>query len=231
MAWATLAGLPRVLAERGLLGEAAAQLDLTRDTFDGLVAFVMPGDDVYSVAQGASLKRPGGVAHGTAAATIEALDRFIPAPLVGNSSGATVPLSGGVAQLLNTTAAAVNPTAANGAFPSPFARLAFDEKGEVFRRLQTDPTYADTPVELLGGVLIGLVGLIGFSEAPYLHDGAVTEAPLGWKMSGYTAPSDGWDELKGYWRGRRRATGGHRFVRHRHGRPAGRRPRRKPSRA
>jgi hypothetical protein len=214
---AALAGLPRALAERGWLDEAAAiELDLTRDTINGLVAFIAPGDDEYSVAQGVSTNGPGGIAAGTTGAMIEALDGFVPAPLVGGSTGITLPASAAVAQLLNAYAAQVNPAASRGVFLSPFARLSFAEKGEVFRRLESDPAFAGTPVGYLAAVLPAFVAIVAFSDAPVLQDGELTARPLGWRLSSYRGPSDGWNELKGYYGGRRRATNAHRFVRHRH---------------
>lgn len=221
---AALVALPQALAEQGWLDEAAAaELDLTRDTFNGLVAFVTPGDDEYSLAQGVATGGPGGIAAGATPAMIEALDDYVPFPLVGGSTGTTVPASGGVAQLLNSYATQVNPGAARGGFVSPFAGLSFEEKGEVFRRLQTEPAFEGTPIGYVAAVLPTLVALVAMSDAPVLEDGELTETPLGWRLAGYGGVSDGWDELKGYWGGRRRAANAHRFVRHRHRRRRGRR--------
>ncbi|MEA2443606.1 MAG: hypothetical protein QOJ12_898 [Thermoleophilales bacterium] len=59
---AALAELPIVLGRRGLLEQALAQsTDLTTDTLNGLAAFVLPGDDPYSVAQGESHPGPGAI--------------------------------------------------------------------------------------------------------------------------------------------------------------------------
>jgi hypothetical protein len=222
-----LAALPRALAERGWLDEAAAaELDLTRDTLNGLVAFVTPGDDEYSVAQGDSTKGPGGIAAGTTGAMIEALDGLVPAPFVGGSTGTTLPASGAVAQLLNSVALQVNAGASRGGFASPFARLSFAEKGEVFRRLESDPTFEGTPVRLLAGLLPVVVAFLTFSEAPVLEGGRPTGKPLGWLISNYAGPSDGWREFRGYYGGRRSAANAHRYVRHRHRRRRRRRRRR-----
>lgn len=53
---------------------------LSVDTMNGLVAFVVPGLDVYSIAQGASDLTPGGVAAEGAAFMLNALDNFYPVP-------------------------------------------------------------------------------------------------------------------------------------------------------
>src|SRR5205807_881887 len=131
-AGAVLAQIPGFLARRGWLDAAlAAETDLTRDTLNGLEAFVVAGPDAYSKAQGQSSKTPGAIAAKTTDALIELLDRF-----VGTSEGPTLPSSGGVATLLNGFALQVNPAAAGGQFLSPFARLKFAEKIEVFRRFE-----------------------------------------------------------------------------------------------
>jgi hypothetical protein len=204
---AALAGLPQALSERAWLDEAAAaEPDLTRDTINGLVAFVTPGDDEYSVAQGVSTKRPGGIAAGATRALIEALDRSVPPPLVGSVA---------VAQLLNEYAGAVDPAASRGGFVSPFARLSFAEKAEVFRRFESDPAFRGSLVRNRAGLLPSAPAFIAFSEAAVFKDGKLTGTPVGWQIAGYGGPSDGWNEFKGYWRGRRAAADAHRFVRHR----------------
>ncbi|MEA2308774.1 MAG: hypothetical protein QOI65_1060, partial [Thermoleophilaceae bacterium] len=92
---AALAQVPAFLARQGWLEQAlAAESDVTRDTMNALAAFVVPGPDEYSKAQGESSKTPGGIAARTPEAVIELLDRF-----VGTSEGPTLPSSGGVAAL------------------------------------------------------------------------------------------------------------------------------------
>src|SRR4051794_22316902 len=119
--------LAALLDSHGLLPAAQAQsLDLTADTLSGLIAFVAPGDDPYSVAQGERAGGPGGIAAGAVQALIEGLDEYVPADTVGGST--TLPASGGVATLLNHYAERVNPAATGGGFASPFARLSFAEK-------------------------------------------------------------------------------------------------------
>jgi hypothetical protein len=220
--------LPRALAERGWLDEAAAaEPDLTRDTFNGLVAFVTPGDDEYSVAQGVSTEGPGGISAGATGAFIDTLDRALPAPLVGGSTGTTLPASAAVAQLLNNYATQVNPAASRGGFVSPLARLSFQEKGEVFRRFESDPAWEGSSVRYLAALLPAFPAFLAFSEAGVYRNGQLTDTPVGWRISGYGGRSDGWKEFKGYWRGRRAARNAHRFVRHRHRRRRRRRRRRR----
>jgi hypothetical protein len=53
---------------------------LAADTINGLVAFVLPGPDAYSVAQGVSDTAPGGVAADGTNFMLNALDNFYPVP-------------------------------------------------------------------------------------------------------------------------------------------------------
>jgi hypothetical protein len=228
---AALAGLPRALDEHGLLESAyAAEPDLVRDTFNGLVAFIVPGNDEYSVAQGHSTPTPGGIAAGATGALISGLDSYVPAPLTAGASGITIQASGGVANLLNSFALQVNPAPARGGFASPFARLSFAEKGEVFRRLESDPAFADTPFRFVAGILPGFTSFLSFSEAGVFdaRGKRATATPVGWLLSGYGGPREGHRELRGYYRRRRSVRGGHRSLRRTH--PHRRRRRRRGTR-
>src|SRR5207253_297213 len=72
---AALAPLPRVAERLGLLPAASAAAgDVAVDTLRGLVAYVVPGDDVYSRAQGQASRRPGGIAAGAAEGLRATLD-------------------------------------------------------------------------------------------------------------------------------------------------------------
>jgi hypothetical protein len=213
---AVLAQLPGVLRARGMLDVASAQdLDLTRDTINGLIAFVVPGPDEYSVAQGESTAEPGGIAAKGTENLIANLDRFVPAPDIGQGNDATVPLSGAVANLLNATAAQVNPVAAGGPFPSHFARLAFAEKAEVFRRLEATPGDDETSgaLRFTAGILPGFATFVSFGEWHALDPATrqLTERPVGWDLTRYQpgrlVPAEGWEEFRGYYGGRRRAEG------------------------
>jgi hypothetical protein len=206
---AALAPLPDFLASKGLLEQAlAAESDVTRDTLSGLVAFFLPGNDEYSRAQGDRTKEPGGIAAGTVPAFIDALDRFVPISVFGNS-GSNLPASGGVATLLNSYALQVNPAAANGAFLSPFARLSNKEKAMVFERLESDPQYDGTELKFVGGILPGFVSFLAWSEAGVIDPKRrkVKKRPVGWKLSKYDGPAEGHPELKGYYQGRKRVKG------------------------
>jgi hypothetical protein len=76
---ATLLQARAFLGSRGWLEAAqAATLDLTHDTFSGLLAFVVPGSDTYSVAQGLSTTEPGGVDAGATEVLITTVDESTP---------------------------------------------------------------------------------------------------------------------------------------------------------
>jgi hypothetical protein len=204
-----LAPLPEMLARKGLLAQAlAAESDVTKDTLSALVAFILPGNDDYSRAQGDRTKEPGGIAAGTVPKFIDALDRFVPVSAFGND-GQTLPASGGVAALLNGYAVQVNPAAANGAFLSPFARLSNKEKAMVFERLESDPEFDGTELKFVGGILPGFVGFMAWSEAGVLDPRTrrVRKRPVGWRLSKYDGPAEGHAELKGYYQGRKRVRG------------------------
>ena len=213
---AGFARLPGALLRGGMLDGAAAQdPDLTRDTLNGLVAFILPGPDTYSVAQGETDERPGGIDAGTTDILISNLDAFLPAADVGGGTDETVPISGAVAGLLNTTAAQVNPAAAGGAFPSHFSRLSFAEKAEVFRIIEATSGTDDVSAQLrfVGGILPGFTAFLAFGEWQVFDPETrkLTERPVGWELTRYqpgrTVPAEGFRELKGYYRGHRKASG------------------------
>jgi hypothetical protein len=203
---ALLAQLPDLLGARGLLGVAEAQsADVTTDTLSGLVAFILPGDDEYSRAQGTATREPGGIAAGTVPVFIDNLDKFVPAAAGGTT--VTVPASGGVATLLNDFALQVNPAAASGSFASAFARLSFDEKAEVFRRFEADESTASAlnEIKFVSGILPGFVAFLAWSEAGVI-DPATRQPrtrPVGWQLSGYAGQAEGHAEMKGYYEGRK----------------------------
>ena len=180
------------LASRGWLAAAeASQPDLVHDTFNGLFAFVVPGSDPYSVAQGTATAEPGGVEAGAVEqflVTLDATTPFVPT------------FSATVAGVLNGLAQSVNPAAA-ATFLAPFARLSFAEKAAVFQIMDATESLA-----LLGGLLPAFVAYFCYSEAGAFDPltRTLTGQPLGWQLSNYTGVSDGRAEFIGYFGGRRR---------------------------
>jgi hypothetical protein len=213
----TRAGVLSGLAALGrlelLAPEAAfAQTGTTVETLNALVAFVGPGPDPYSVAQGQSSPTPGAMAAGTTQALIDLLDHFVPA-----TPSLDLPASDGVASLLNTFALQVNPVATGGGFASPFARLSFAEKAEVLRRFEEQTeAQKDTPageLRFVSGILVGAVGFLAFSEAGVFDKRTrrLTGEPVGWKITNFDGVAEGRKELRGYWQNRRRVKTDARF--------------------
>ena len=223
---AVLAQVPGLLRLRGWSDPAyAQQTDLVRDTLNALVSFIVPGGDAYSKAQGNWTKQRGALAARTTDALIASLDEFLPAPDgPGVANDETMPLSGAIANLLNVIALQVNPGAANGTFVSPFARLSFAEKVAVFEALEADSGAPDAELPqpfteatgnfaFVAGILPGFVAFLAYGEW-HVFDASrkrLRRRPVGWDLADYQpgriVPAEGWNELRGYYQGRRRVGG------------------------
>jgi hypothetical protein len=189
-----IAAVPALLEQVGVRVLASGP-DLTHDTVNGLVAFLIPGPDAYSVAQGVSTPEPGGIDGGATDAYIHALNLdFLFQPALADM----------VAGLLNDVALGVNP-GASGPFDSPFANLSFGEKATVFAVLDGDPTF--DPLRNLISIIPGLLVFIAFSEAAVWDRATrtLTGTPLAWTLSGFAGPAEGRDDFRGYFENRRRA--------------------------
>jgi hypothetical protein len=194
-----LAGLPDALRVRGWLEAAeAARPSVVEETMNGLVAFVVPGRDRYSIAQGAKSAKPGGIEAGAAPALIETLDRFLPS---------NPPLSATVAAILNQFATSVHAESRRGKFGSAFANLSFAEKAKVFQALEglTGPDAGS--IRFLFGNLPDLVAFLAYSEAGVFdrRHRRLRRRPLGWSLTRYGGTADGHPEFRGYLGGRRAA--------------------------
>jgi hypothetical protein len=177
------------LGAKGWLADARAATGdaATVDTFNGLLAFVVPGSDAYSTAQGVSTPEIGGVSVGAVDVLIATVDEstpFIPS------------FSAQVAAILNGLALAVNPSASRP-FLTPFANLSFAAKVGVFQIM--DGTAALQP---LAGVLPPFAAFFAYSEAGAFDPvtRTLTGPPLGWTLSQYQGVSDGRAEFLGYFR-------------------------------
>ena len=186
---------PEVISGRGWIQPAyAAETDLVHETFNGLLAFVVPGYDRYSEHQRVSTEERGSVDAGITDVLIASMDQA--APFLPNFSVFVAD------QILNRVAQAVNPSA-SGDFSAPFANLLFPEKVAVFQVLEGDP--ASRP---LAGVLPQFVAFLVYSEAGVFDPDTrtLTGTPLGWTLSNYEGVADGRDEFKGYYQDRRKVT-------------------------
>jgi hypothetical protein len=175
---------------RGLAADDSATLVL--DTMNGLTSFVVPGPDEYSIHQGVATAEPGGIDANIVEVLIAGIDSMQPPPPPFPS------VSFMVATLLNNIALAVNPSPP-GSFPSPFARLSFQEKVYVFAYMRADPS-----LNALAGLLPLYVGFLSYSEAGVFDPDTrtLTGQPVGWTLSGYEF-AHGHDDFKGYYRNRR----------------------------
>jgi hypothetical protein len=174
---------------RGWLDAAHAAPDLTHDTINGLLAFVLPGSDPWSLAQGVNTADPGGVDAGVVDVLIATIDEstpFIPS------------FSAQVAAILNGLAQSVNPGGGGGTLASPFANLSFAQKAAVFQIMDATPA-----LELFGGLLPLFAAFFCYSEAGVLDPATrkLSGQPLGWTLCNYQGVADGRDELLGYFPG------------------------------
>jgi hypothetical protein len=176
------------LGAQGWLSDArAAGADVTVDTFNGLLAFVAPGSDSYSIAQGVSTPELGGVGVGAVDVLIATVDEstpFVPS------------FSAQVAAILNSLGLAVD-ASASGPFAAPFANLSFAAKVGVFQIMD-----GTTALQPLAGVLPPFVAFFAYSEAAAFDPvtRTLTGQPLGWTLSQYQGVADGRAEFLGYFR-------------------------------
>jgi hypothetical protein len=197
LAAAVLAPVPRAAVRAGLMpADSPAAPALVLDTLNGVAAYVVPGDDRYSIAQRVSSLHPGGVA----ARAGEGLHATLAAVAPGIVD-ATV-------YVLNGLARAVDPgadvRAAGAGLAAPFAALSFTAKEEVFVRLSQS---VDESLRLLGGILPPLGAFLAYSEYGVLTQGAAELAsrPVGWQLTGYEGVADGRNAFRGYYGGRRQS--------------------------
>ena len=182
--------VPPLLAHgEWMRGAEPASADLLHDTYNGLLAFVVPGRDEYSRHQGVTTDAPGGVDSGAVDALIATIDESTP----------YVPeFSVLIAGILNSIALAINDAAA-GPFVSPFARLSMGEKTMVFQFMDGDPA-----MKVIAGVLPAFVAFFVYSEAGVFDPAtrSLTGEPLGWTLSKYQGVADGRNAFLGYFGGK-----------------------------
>jgi hypothetical protein len=183
---AVLDQLPHALRLQGWLEDAyAATPNVVQQTMNGLVAFIVPGRDRYSRAQGTTTKTPGGIEAGATPVLIRTLDRFLPGPL---------PLSATAATILNEFAAQVTPVNRGyHPFLSAFANLSVVQKAQVFQAIESLQAESAGSIRFLVGNLPDLVAFIAYGR------------PLGRRLTKYAGVADGRKELKGYWQERKAA--------------------------
>ena len=135
----------------------------------------------------------------------------------------TIPLSLLFAMQMNFLATRTNPASLGGPFLSPFANLAFEDKVAAWELFETpDPALVATidsnlpepQTETVSGVLRFAAGaLIEFAAfGTYTEwstfdaeSRSLTATPVGWQIGNFVPSRGGWDDFKGYWKGRRAA--------------------------
>lgn len=185
----------------GAFPQGARAASIVDDTYNGLAAFVVPGNDRFSRQQGVTRPGPGGVAAQSARVVIETLDSAVPVP-VGRPEPA-LPGSLVLALLLKGHALAVNPLAAVGPFSSPFANLKFSQKRTALQLLDDSPLLKEAFLEFAPNALPTLAAFGAYGERAVYdrRTKALSGRPLGWDLSRYGGVSDGWPEFIGYFNG------------------------------
>jgi hypothetical protein len=195
-------GAAAALAVWSTPAAGAAAEDYPAQAFKALAAYVVPGDDAYSVQQGLTAARPGGVAAGTDVMLRETYDRAI---AIGIAPAFAVDLPGavGVALLLDVFTRARYPQVAAGPFPHPFANLRHGHKALVLADIDSAQLLEDSVIGYAFGTLITLAAFGCYGERG-VYDPATRTLrgrPVGWELARYDGVSDGWPELRGYWAG------------------------------
>ncbi|MCI0747019.1 MAG: twin-arginine translocation signal domain-containing protein [Verrucomicrobia subdivision 3 bacterium] len=186
---------------RAVLPEARAGngANLLADTLNGLIAFIVPGADRYSVHQGVSTPEPGGIEANATLPLIFALNLVSPAP---PPFPAFADL---VAFILNNVAQAVNPVP-TGPFASPFANLSYSEKVTAWAVMEGG--LAGPELIPLAGALPQLVGFVAYSEVGVLDlsTGTLLDTPVGWQLTNYKGVTDGTSDFKGFYQNRKKVS-------------------------
>ncbi len=190
----------------GALPSEAEAGDLISDAFNGLAAFVAPGNDRYSVRQRLSTGVPGGVDNGAGLVVKRTLDGAIPVVLGEEEIGA--PGSLAYALLLSNYAGQVTPFSLFGPFANAFANLTWLQKREALIRLDAAPPLEGTQLTFAGNALVTLAALGSYSEGTAYdrRTGVLKGTPVGWQRSSYSGVSDGHADLIGYFQGRTEVT-------------------------
>lgn len=199
---AALMGVTCLFSADAAAEPAAGSPPPVRDTINGILAFVVPGNDPYSRRQGVSTDRVGGVTDGSAASLEHTFDHASPMPLLGRTTG-NLPGAAAVAALVNLYAVTVDARSAVGPFAAPFANLDHAAKARVFELLDTDPQFSGTMLTYVVNAIPTLTAFAAYSEVSAFDPvrRVLTGRPAGWELTRYDGVGEGWDEFAGYYRG------------------------------
>lgn len=175
-----------------------ASLAFVDDAFNGLAAFVLPGNDRYSRQQKKTFPGPGAVANLGGLVVRETLDQYVPIQI----AEAALPAPGalGYALILQTVTLGVDPLAIIGPFANPFANLSWQRKLEVLQRVEELPGLNGSVIGYSANALTTLAGLGAYSERSAFdrRTEQLTGRPISWDYSNYGGRSDGWPEFIGF---------------------------------
>jgi hypothetical protein len=211
---ALLLGVPATVTALTLTGLSATKADAANvvvpggddyvdQGFNALAAYVLPGNDPYSVQQANTSALAGGVAAGTAdmlKATYDDAFNVSVAPTL----GVNLPGAGGIAVVLDIATRGKYLLQSFGPFQHPFANLTYAQKAQVLAALDESTLLRGSPIGFAFGTFITLATLGAFTETAVFDPSTrrLTGIPVGWQRSKYGGVSNGWPEYKGYWQGR-----------------------------
>ena len=209
---AVLAGVPAA-AGLAVLAAGPAEADVAGDdyttqAFKALAAYVVPGDDPYSVQQRLTRPGPGGVAAGTDRMLRRTYDNALQIG-VAPGLGVNAPGALGLALVLELYARSrYFWESYAGPYEHGFANLRHPLKAQVLGVLDNDALVTGSPIGYAFGTLITLAAFGAYGEAGVYDraSGRLTGRPVGWDLAQYDGVSDGWPELRGYWKGRTSVT-------------------------
>jgi hypothetical protein len=212
---AVLTAVPAAVATTALAAPpavAATPDDAVTQALKALAAYVLPGDDPYSVQQRLTRPGPGAVAAGTDRMLRTTYDKALGIG-VAPSLQVRAPGALGVALLLGVVARSrflVESLA--GPFAHGFANLSHGRKAQVLAGIDLDPALEGSPIGYAFGTLVTLTAFGAYSEAGVLDPVTrrLTGRPVGWDLARYEGVSDGRPEFRGYWKGRTSAEEGDR---------------------
>jgi len=198
LATAIAAAAPSLMLKSNKAEAAVIPDSMIAETMSAVLAFVVPGNDPFSVQQGLTHPTPGGVEAGATIPLIYGLNVAAPAPPGFDT------LSEALSVILISLAPYIAP-GVTGPFMSPFANMSFEQKLALFAAMDGGAFGPDFVG--LTAPMITFAGMMSYSEAPVFNPmtGELVATPAGWIISGYEGVSDGRKEFKGYFKNRRAA--------------------------
>lgn len=182
----------------GAPSAAAASPRFITDAFDGLAAFVLPGNDPFSRQQKKTFPGPGAVANLGGLVVRETLDQYVPIQI----AEAALPAPGalGYALILQTVSLGIEPLSFIGPFAHPFANLSWQRKLGVLQQVEELPGLTGSVIGYSANALTTIAGLGAYSERSAFdrRTEELTGRPVSWDYSNYGGRSDGWPEFIGF---------------------------------